>query len=68
MKNSILLKYDRGSLLLEEKLETCKPLLEFFKFDTRIQGYRASARSYRQIILKCHELQLSLIDQAKQLI
>ncbi len=60
-----LLKFDRGSLVIEGPCEVWIKDLPGFVFDSRIDSWRSPAYYYRDIVLKAIENKIPLLDEAR---
>ncbi|WP_186644438.1 DEAD/DEAH box helicase family protein [Fluviispira vulneris] len=57
--------FDKGTLIAEQCIGEFNKYFKFFKWDERIQKYRACAYHYRELILSLREKKISYIDHAK---
>ncbi|KAB8033501.1 DEAD/DEAH box helicase [Fluviispira multicolorata] len=57
--------FDKGTLIAEQCISQFSKNFKFFKWDERVQKYRAPAFYYREFILSLREKKISYIDHAK---
>jgi len=62
----IKIRFDKGTIVLENLSETQAKDFSQVKFDKRIGSYRAHGFSYREIILQCIKMNYEFDDQVKQ--
>ena len=64
--NKLVLKFDKGTLILDQLTPETLEQLDQVRWDGRVRQFRAPAHAYRDIVLKLRERGIAYEDEARQ--
>ena len=61
----VTVRFDRGTLLVDGDKVLLNDVIQYLKFDERVNCYRAEAYNYAPIVLTLHRTKIPYLDEAK---